>query len=313
MVELAEAVEAGIVHMVSSIAAAGLYHGTWREDMFEEAENLDVHPYFRTKHDSEGVVRAECDAALARLPAGDRGRQLGDRRDGQGRRPLLLLQADPADPQRGPAVDADARRRGAGDQPRAGRLRRPGDGPHRPHRGPRRPRLPPHRPAAADRRRGDRHLRPRRQRAAVLGPPPGRRCSRRPTRSCALGLSAVPLAGALVDRALADFGIPRAVLTYVNYPTHFDSRRNPGGARRHRHQGAAAGGLRRQALGLLGAPPRPRPVRRPHPGRRGARPPRADQRRRPGARAADPRRVPARSAGACWARPRWRRRCAARS
>jgi NAD(P)-dependent dehydrogenase (short-subunit alcohol dehydrogenase family) len=60
MVELAEAVEAGCVHMVSSIAAAGLYRGTWREDMFEEATDLDTHPYFRTKHESEGVVRREC-------------------------------------------------------------------------------------------------------------------------------------------------------------------------------------------------------------------------------------------------------------
>jgi NAD(P)-dependent dehydrogenase (short-subunit alcohol dehydrogenase family) len=59
MVEFAEAIEAGRVHMVSSIAAAGLYEGVWREDMFGEAENLDNHPYFRTKHDSEGVVRAE--------------------------------------------------------------------------------------------------------------------------------------------------------------------------------------------------------------------------------------------------------------
>ena len=60
MVELAEAVEAGYVHIVSSIAAAGLYNGTWREDMFEEAQDLDTHPYFRTKHDSEAVVRNEC-------------------------------------------------------------------------------------------------------------------------------------------------------------------------------------------------------------------------------------------------------------
>jgi NAD(P)-dependent dehydrogenase (short-subunit alcohol dehydrogenase family) len=60
MVEFAEAVEAGRVHMVSSIAAAGLYRGTWREDMFDEAEDLDNHPYFRTKHDSEAVVRTEC-------------------------------------------------------------------------------------------------------------------------------------------------------------------------------------------------------------------------------------------------------------
>ncbi len=59
MVEFADAVEAGRIHMVSSIAAAGLYKGTWREDMFEEAEDLDNNPYFRTKHDSEGIVRSE--------------------------------------------------------------------------------------------------------------------------------------------------------------------------------------------------------------------------------------------------------------
>jgi NAD(P)-dependent dehydrogenase (short-subunit alcohol dehydrogenase family) len=60
MVELAEAIDAGCVHMVSSIAAAGLYPGVWREDMFEEAVSLDTDPYFRTKHDSEGIVRNEC-------------------------------------------------------------------------------------------------------------------------------------------------------------------------------------------------------------------------------------------------------------
>ncbi|MBX3674150.1 MAG: SDR family oxidoreductase [Burkholderiales bacterium] len=58
-VQFAEAVRAGCFHHVSSIAAAGLYDGVFREDMFEEAEELD-HPYFRTKHDSEGIVRAEC-------------------------------------------------------------------------------------------------------------------------------------------------------------------------------------------------------------------------------------------------------------
>jgi short-subunit dehydrogenase len=59
-VELAGAIEAGCFHQVSSIAAAGLYRGEWREDMFEEAERLDTHPYFRTKHESERVVREEC-------------------------------------------------------------------------------------------------------------------------------------------------------------------------------------------------------------------------------------------------------------
>ncbi len=58
-VEFADAIKAGIFHHTSSIAAAGLYSGMFREDMFEEAENLD-HPYFRTKHDSEGIVRKEC-------------------------------------------------------------------------------------------------------------------------------------------------------------------------------------------------------------------------------------------------------------
>jgi len=58
-VEFAEVVGAGCFEHVSSIAAAGLYEGVFREDMFEEAEELD-HPYFRTKHDSEGVVRREC-------------------------------------------------------------------------------------------------------------------------------------------------------------------------------------------------------------------------------------------------------------
>jgi short-subunit dehydrogenase len=58
-VELAGAIEAGCFHQVSSIAAAGLYRGEWREDMFEEAERLDTHPYFRTKHESERVVRED--------------------------------------------------------------------------------------------------------------------------------------------------------------------------------------------------------------------------------------------------------------
>jgi NAD(P)-dependent dehydrogenase (short-subunit alcohol dehydrogenase family) len=59
-VELAGAIEAGCFHHVSSIAAAGLYKGEWREDMFEEAERLDTNPYFRTKHESERLVREEC-------------------------------------------------------------------------------------------------------------------------------------------------------------------------------------------------------------------------------------------------------------
>ena len=58
-VEFAKAIDAGHFHHVSSIAAAGLYEGVFREDMFEEAENID-HPYFMTKHESEKIVRQEC-------------------------------------------------------------------------------------------------------------------------------------------------------------------------------------------------------------------------------------------------------------
>jgi NAD(P)-dependent dehydrogenase (short-subunit alcohol dehydrogenase family) len=59
VVEFARAIDAKHVHHVSSIAAAGLYEGVFREDMFDEAEGLD-HPYFSTKHESENIVRKEC-------------------------------------------------------------------------------------------------------------------------------------------------------------------------------------------------------------------------------------------------------------
>jgi len=58
-IELATAIKAGCFHHTSSIAAAGMYPGVFREDMFDEAEGLQD-PYFRTKHDSEGLVRTEC-------------------------------------------------------------------------------------------------------------------------------------------------------------------------------------------------------------------------------------------------------------
>ncbi len=58
MVEFAKVIDAGQLHHVSSIAAAGLYEGVFREDMFDEAENYE-HPYFMTKHESEKIVRKE--------------------------------------------------------------------------------------------------------------------------------------------------------------------------------------------------------------------------------------------------------------
>lgn len=57
--ELAGAINAKCFHHASSIAVAGLYQGTFREDMFEEATGLH-HPYFRSKHESERLVRQTC-------------------------------------------------------------------------------------------------------------------------------------------------------------------------------------------------------------------------------------------------------------
>jgi NAD(P)-dependent dehydrogenase (short-subunit alcohol dehydrogenase family) len=63
VVQFANAIKAGCFHHVSSIAAAGMYEGVFREDMFDEAEGLD-HPYFATKHDSEKIVRKEFKGAI---------------------------------------------------------------------------------------------------------------------------------------------------------------------------------------------------------------------------------------------------------
>ncbi len=58
-VRCAEDLQAECFQHTSSIAVGGKYEGTFREGMFKEAGELS-HPYFRTKHDSEEVVREEC-------------------------------------------------------------------------------------------------------------------------------------------------------------------------------------------------------------------------------------------------------------
>jgi thioester reductase-like protein len=55
-VDLANALEARHLHHVSSIAAAGLHKGLYREDMFDEGQKLPS-PYHRTKFESEKLVR----------------------------------------------------------------------------------------------------------------------------------------------------------------------------------------------------------------------------------------------------------------
>jgi NAD(P)-dependent dehydrogenase (short-subunit alcohol dehydrogenase family) len=223
MVDLAEAVEAGTVHMVSSIAAAGLFHGTWREDMFEEAENLDVHPYFRTKHDSEGVVRSEClrpwRVYRPGIVVGNSETGEMDKVDGPYYFFKLIRRIRNTLPQWMPMLGLEGREINIvpvdfvvramdhiahtdGLDGRAFHLTDPKP------------------PSAGDvidvfaRAAHGPESSVRLPAAAIEAADPVVR----------LGLSALPFAGAIVDRGLGEFGIPRAVLTYVNYPTHFDSR-----------------------------------------------------------------------------------------
>jgi NAD(P)-dependent dehydrogenase (short-subunit alcohol dehydrogenase family) len=57
-VELANAIEAGIFHHTSSIAAAGMYKGLFREDYFDEGQRLPS-AYHRTKFESERIARTQ--------------------------------------------------------------------------------------------------------------------------------------------------------------------------------------------------------------------------------------------------------------
>ena len=133
--------------------------------MFEEAEDLD-HPYFKTKHDSEGRRARRVQAAVPHLPSRLRRRRLEDRLHRQDRRAVLFLQVPPEDARDAAAVDADDRHRGRAHQHRAGRLRRRRARLPRAQEGPRRQVLPPDRSRAAPHRRSAQHLRQGRARAA---------------------------------------------------------------------------------------------------------------------------------------------------
>src|SRR4051812_35542667 len=63
VVEFANSIDVGMFHHTSSIAVAGRYSGTFREDMFDEGQDLP-HAYHRTKYESEQVVRSELSAPL---------------------------------------------------------------------------------------------------------------------------------------------------------------------------------------------------------------------------------------------------------
>jgi NAD(P)-dependent dehydrogenase (short-subunit alcohol dehydrogenase family) len=57
-VSLANGLDAGHLHHISSVAAAGTYRGLFREDMFDEEQKLPS-AYHRTKFESERIAREE--------------------------------------------------------------------------------------------------------------------------------------------------------------------------------------------------------------------------------------------------------------
>ena len=111
--------------------------------------------------------------------------------------------------------------------------------------------------------RGAQHLR-----QAAHAPQLAMRIDKRLTDALPKGVALDADAAARRSRAcaraiLADFGIPEEVLGHVALPAALRHPRHPARAGGHGHRGAAAGELRREALGLLGAPPRPRPLQGP--------------------------------------------------
>ena len=207
---------------------------------------------------------------MAGLPARDRGRRLRDRRDGQGRRPLLLLPDDEAAARQPAGLAAAGRRRPRRHQRGAGRLRRQGDGPPRPPARPRRRGVPPGQPgAAAGRRHGQRVLRGGRARRRSPRRSTGghhrraaRRCSRaqlRPLVARSTAWSRSAPVQAVLDQTVGRLGIPAEVLAHTVVHRGLRLAAHREGAGRLRHRGARPRGVRAHPVGLLGGEPRRRP------------------------------------------------------
>ncbi len=223
MVELAEAVEAGRVHMVSSIAAAGLYPGTWREDMFEEAEELDTDPYFRTKHDSEGIVRNECSRPWRVYRPGivvghsETGEM--DKVDGPYYFFKLIRRIRNAVPQWMPMAGVEGRQINI--VPVDFVVKAMDHIAHEPDLDGRAFSLTDPNPMTAG---GviDTFARAAHAPQTTVRLPAAATAALQPILSALL--KAAPLGNTAADAVLADFGVPRSVLIYVNWPTKFDSR-----------------------------------------------------------------------------------------
>jgi NAD(P)-dependent dehydrogenase (short-subunit alcohol dehydrogenase family) len=220
--KLAEELDAKRFHMVSSIAAAGLYEGTFTEDMFEEAEKVDNHPYFQTKHESEAVVREECEVPWRVYRPGivvghsETGEM--DKVDGPYYFFKLLQRARNAVPHWFPGVGIEGRRINLvpvdfvakamdhighidGFDGQAFHLTDPN-------------------PLTAGQVINV-------FAKAAHAPEAALRIDSRMfdfiPKQVRMGLTMLPPVKRITDQVLADLGIPRSVLVYINYPTDFDS------------------------------------------------------------------------------------------
>src|SRR5262245_46455936 len=220
--ELSHAIGAGCFHHVSSIAAAGLYRGTFTEDMFEEAENVDNHPYFQSKHESEAVVREESDVPWRiyrpGIVVGNSETGEMDKIDGPYYFFKLLQRARNAVPQWFPGVGIEGRKINIvpvdfvakamdhiahidGLDGQAFHLTDPN-------------------PLTAGQLINV-------FAKAAHAPEAAMRIDSRMfdfiPKQVRSGLTMLPPVKRITDQVLADLGIPRSVLVYINYPTEFDS------------------------------------------------------------------------------------------
>jgi NAD(P)-dependent dehydrogenase (short-subunit alcohol dehydrogenase family) len=221
-VQLAEALDAKRFHMVSSIAAAGLYEGTFTEDMFDEAEKVDNHPYFQTKHESEAVVREESQVPWRvyrpGIVVGNSETGEMDKIDGPYYFFKLLQRARAAVPQWFPGIGIEGRKINLvpvdfvakamdhiahidGFDGQAFHLTDP-------------------KPLSAGQVINV-------FAKAAHAPEAAMRIDSRMfdfiPKQVRNGLTMLPPVKRITDQVLADLGIPRSVLVYINYPTDFDS------------------------------------------------------------------------------------------
>ena len=167
--ELAGALDAGVFHQVSSIAASGDYHGTFDETMFDVGQGLPS-SYHRTKFESERIVREECPVPWRvyrpAVVVGHSETGAMDKVDGPYYFFPLFKRMRDTLPAWLPILGVDL---GDTNVVPVDYVAKAMD--HIAHQpGPRRPGVPPGQPRAAGRRRHGQHVRRGRQGAAVRGP-----------------------------------------------------------------------------------------------------------------------------------------------